>query len=497
MSWYVGRIVRQPPIAFLYASRGQRARLLRRAIAGVGLLVVLIAVLALLTTLVPPGVYRKDFVQEYVLARAVAERQNPYAPVDELVVRYFGAPLPGWSFEHPTPHPPPVALLFLPMSFLDYVSAVRVWLVLQLACVAVSVWLLARIAGKKLSPRAVCAATLVLVAWYPLQAELRLGQLTVLLLVGLATARLLLLMGRPYLGGAILGLTLLVKPVLWPVLLLLMLRRIWGAVAAAVLIVLVGYALSTWVIGIDRVYAYFTQVLPIENALYRNSGRNLSLWTVGWRLFGGTNDGVEIVPVVPSTLAAVIVSVAFPMAVLFIVTIWASRRRDLDSALCLMVCVSLLVSPILWTQYLILQLIPAAYVVRRLLVRNLPLRETAAGLAVGALLLIPFTWWSALADFLSGKPLSAASLVLSVVPASIGIGFGQSPSAGSSVLAFLPSWLTLGPSFGVALLGGLVSVGSDVDTPGEVACRCRRCRSRARDQLLGTAVVPTQDLDSP
>src|SRR5690348_1192148 len=68
----------------------------------------------------------KDFAQEYVLARAIRAGADPYQSVHDLGAQfvttqgYFDKP-------HPTPHPPTVGLLALPLGFMDYGAAARVW----------------------------------------------------------------------------------------------------------------------------------------------------------------------------------------------------------------------------------------------------------------------------------------------------------------------------------------------------------------------------------
>jgi len=52
------------------------------------------------------------------------------------------------------------------------------------------------------------------------------------LLVGLVGGQVALLCGRPLLGGAMLGLTLLIKPIAWPWLIVLAWRRDFRALAA-------------------------------------------------------------------------------------------------------------------------------------------------------------------------------------------------------------------------------------------------------------------------
>jgi hypothetical protein len=70
-------------------------------------------------TLLPPDVYSKDFLQEYLMARALLLGVNPYLPLSELAARFLG-PLPVIVFPHPLAAPPPAAMLSIPLGLLGY-----------------------------------------------------------------------------------------------------------------------------------------------------------------------------------------------------------------------------------------------------------------------------------------------------------------------------------------------------------------------------------------
>ena len=102
--------------ASLLGSRPARCVLL-------GLALVQLARLA--GSLAPPDLYRKDFRQEYCLARALLDGSPLYESVAEQARRYIGSdptPLPV-----PTPHPPSAAILFVPLALLPYPAATAAW----------------------------------------------------------------------------------------------------------------------------------------------------------------------------------------------------------------------------------------------------------------------------------------------------------------------------------------------------------------------------------
>ena len=191
--------------------------------------------------------------------------------------------------------------------------------------------------------------------------------------------------------------------------------------------------------GFAGLVAYLTQVLPQVAAAYRAAAANISVWTLGWRVFSGTGStvipSITASPLIKSALAALVVSAVVPALVLLIACLAVRKRRSLDASLGVMVCVSILVSPISWGHYLVLAAIPAAQVIRWLTCRQFPSRETNNALLVAGLLAIPDGAWAKLAFLLAG----------------------QTPVAGTgSTLPFAPSLLTLGPALAVGALGWLV-----------------------------------------
>jgi hypothetical protein len=213
-------------------------------------------------SLAPPHVYLKDFMQEYLLAKAALGGVNPYLPLPALA-RQFISPPPVIALDHPTPHPPPVAVLSLPLA--------------------------------------------------------------VFLLV----------------------------------------KRRWRAAAAVGATAAAAYGGAALLIGADHFADYFRQVGGVA-ALYRHNGGNISLWSVGYRLFEGTRGEVEVLPLFFSPALARIFSFALPAAALVVALVAARRAAKFDTAFALLAGVSLLVNPVAWTHYLVLAALPLAVAARRL-----------------------------------------------------------------------------------------------------------------------------------
>ena len=178
-----------------YRSRMNRVVLLRVA-------QVCLAGLALATLLagsLPPSAYSKDLQQEYLTASAWRDGQSVFTPVTELSARYF--PVATDNFPHPSPHPPVLAPLSLPLTWLPFPVIVFLWLFVNLALlVRVGHWLGLSVLG-----------SLALLAWPPLWCLVYIGQLELLILVLAMSGWRAAEAGRDWRAGLWLGLAAAIK----------------------------------------------------------------------------------------------------------------------------------------------------------------------------------------------------------------------------------------------------------------------------------------------
>jgi hypothetical protein len=338
---------------------------MRRVWLGVLGVSALVGALVLTRSLLPVDATldQKDFAQEYLLARTILNGVDPYQPIQVLAARY-GLETGVFQKLHPTPHPPTVGLLALPLGLVSYPLATRAWFGFELVCLFGAVALLIRGAGLPLELRNVPLLAVALIAWPPVTLEIRLGQLMLPVLLALAGAEVALLSKRSMLGGGLLGVTLLIKPIAWPWLIVLAWRRDWRALAVAAVVVLAGGVLSVAAIGLGPAVNYLTNVLPVMSNAFQNEPTNMSLWTVAPRLGSSWLSGV------------------LPTAVLVVAVGWTCRRLSLGISLSVMTIASLLTSPILWYFYLVLALLPMTHVLAALWRRGLRRTDVAAALLV-------------------------------------------------------------------------------------------------------------------
>jgi hypothetical protein len=440
------RIVQPPqrarphPLSWQIWSDAPRAQLWRRAFVAAFVLLGLASLRFAVQSLAPADVYRKDLVQEYVLARTLLERANPYVPIAALAQRHLGVPPSPTSSFLPSAHPPTAGLLFLPFVLLDYPVVAGVWLMLEVVLLIVSVRLLAIATGQRLTLWLTLAWSAALLAWHAAQTDLFWGQLSLTQLCLVAGAAAAFRAGRDSSAGFLIGLAILLKPLLAPVVLVLFLCRRWRALTLAAAVVVVGYAIAIWAIGVGPVTSYFTHALPANSEAYRGYVGNRSLWSLVSRLFAGTGSpvifGMQAPPLIAAPGLVSRLSVLAVAATLVPVCLRIWRRGSVQEGVSTMLCVTLLISPISWTHYSVLLLLPAAYVLHELWRRSWPRTATNVALVSAVTLAVDPDVWG-LVGFAAG---SAVTTDQGRVLAIASIGGLLAPLAATYLLLLLTRW---------------------------------------------------------
>lgn len=335
--------------------------ILRSIVCLIVVLYVSAALFLIIQSLFEPFVYQKDFIQEYLMARAVISGVDPYIPLPDLADVLLG-PLPVTLLPHPNVHPPAGALLSLPFGLLEYQTAAMVWLIFEFICLAGSAYLLLRHMLKKVKPVYIFVSLTLLLLWSPVKDELSVGQLMSLLLLLLTGSWLTLRRNKDVWGGVLLGIVLSIKLIGWTIVLYLLLKRRWKAVFASGLIFILANGLSGILIGFDNVINYYLVVGSSAAALYMNHERNISVWTLGYRLFDGTYSNaafsIEAPPMIFLPTIAPVISGIFVIGLLVIILWKTHKSNDFDLAYGNLICANIVLTPIAWSHYYILALIP-------------------------------------------------------------------------------------------------------------------------------------------
>jgi glycosyl transferase family 87 len=359
----------------------------------------------------------RDVLAVYVVSWAIRDGIDPSLPLNVLAQQYVGA-LPYRVYAHPTPHPPTLALLAMPFTLFRYDVAEVVWLGLQLLCLFGSVYLLGRALDVPWGLRTIALLAFGLIGWNPIMEDLAYGNLNVMLLICFMAVWLLLKRESQGWAGVVLGLSLLIKPIAWPIGVLLLLRGRWRTLVFAGLMVSVGYGMALWAMGSEHFANFVMRGMPSTVRLYQDISRNQSLWSLTRQKVW--NDEVfytnpYLLAPASSEYVSMILSGIVPLLALVVVAL-LMRRATLDWAYAAFVCLSIVASPIAWYQYVAFSIIPVAIILNSVANEGFPTFRTARILGVVALLGISIEYWLKLAAQASVSP---ARPVSPLVPISL------------------------------------------------------------------------------
>ena len=326
-------------------------RLLQAAVGG-------LALGALVTSVLIPAAYTQDLQVEYLTAWALRDGVDIFTPLTELSARYF--PVQTENFPHPTPYPPLVALLSLPLTLLPFSVVAPLWLLANVGLlIVIGRWL-------KLS----MSTSLMLAAWPPLWCLLSIGQLELLILASVMLGWRAAAAGQDLRAGFWLGLPASLK--FYPVLLLIpfvVLGRGRLVLTAGLVFALfqLGNVLTVGPAGLLR---YYVEILPPVSAMYIPGGLNASPYAALLRLFGGAFDVLPIAQIPDVVLPITIVLSVFALLALL-------RLAPQAAPTALLVAL-----PAVWYYYVVLALPQIVALLRNPRFRTATVLATVAASAV-------------------------------------------------------------------------------------------------------------------
>jgi hypothetical protein len=383
-------------------------------------------------TLFPPLVYHKDLVQEYLLARAVVDGIDPYLPLPDLGARYLGS-LPRFNLPHPTPHPPPIILISLPLVLFSFEQAAVIWFCFEIIMTSVAVCFIVYALDRKIVFYLVPVIIIFLIAWRPIFTDLAYGQLMTFILFLLAGAWLSFKKGKHFLAGILLGGAIAFKLVGWPVLFFFFIKKNWKSFLTTIATIAALNITAIFIMGFDPVYYYYTEVSKIISPLYRAHEGNFSLWTLGWRFFEGTGSpqvsGIIAPPLISIPELAPIISFSVPCLLLGLGLLISHRVKKFDTAFGLLICISVLVNPIFWVIYIVILLVPIVIIWNLLVKSELPKVETYIFSGISLFLFLPREIIVLLLDLFAGPTtldtipqISFAASLVTLLPTAAVIG---------------------------------------------------------------------------
>jgi alpha-1,2-mannosyltransferase len=328
-----------------------------------------------------------DLCQDAVAVHRLLSGQPLYAPVTSCGVL------------HNLPHPPAATLLLIPFLVLPIGWGALLWDLTMLAALGAALTLIARELRLRPGPWRLGLALAFVAVWPPLLGTLLEGQIAPLLLLLFVLTWRAARRGRGGWAGLALGLAAVLR--LYPALLLVYfaLRRDWRATLVGGVTVAVGSLALLPVIGVGGYLDYALRQVPANTADWIISVNNVSLSGLAYHLFVGH---AQLTPLLAAPTLATLVSRALLAALLVLLVVVtflrrrAPQRRDEGTFLAYLPAM-LLISPLTWSHYLVVTLLPCAVLAARLGWLG-PARETLpSGKAGGKRRMIAWLFGAALA----------------------------------------------------------------------------------------------------
>lgn len=186
-----------------------------------------------------------DLYQDYFAAKHLLNHESIYSDIT-----------------HPNYHPPLAAFLVAPLILLPYWYACLLWSIITVFLYFTSGWFV----FKELDIRIPYYYMMVIIGyslcWYPFQANIALGQWSILIGTCMVIGWISLRHQKDFLAGVVLGLSCLIK--LYPglIIIYLLLTKRWKALVTMISVVLVGFLIMGIILGPREIIYYFTTIVP-------------------------------------------------------------------------------------------------------------------------------------------------------------------------------------------------------------------------------------------
>lgn len=337
----------------------------------------------------PENYKQRDILQIYLMTKALMSGMNPYLPLNELASKFVG----GFPFfPHPAPYPPFIAILFIPLLWLNIANSILAWYIFEIVCLAAIAFMLTILWKGRLVWFGVIFSFFILLAWYPVMADLEVGQLSILLTLLVLAALLALQRNKKVLAGVLIGLSVAIKLITWPLIIYLILKKDWRAVAASVLTTLGLNLVAFFIMGIGPFMDYYLHVSTQVLEIYHKFWANFSMFTIGYRLFEGTDSAIfannyHALPLIDLPNLAPLVSIGLGAIFLVFGLVWAIRSSNVETSFAILVSMIVAISPIVWDHYYVMIIISLAVMLRNLVRHSFPTTQT---LIYGSLVLLLF-----------------------------------------------------------------------------------------------------------
>ncbi len=274
---------------------------------------------------------RGDFANYYTAARLVAEGrplQNAYRDFT-----WFQKQIDRFGITHQLggfiPHPPPTALVMLPLARFEPLTAKRIWIVLNLALAICCIVLFARIAQTSWLP----VAIIFLGTGFGLINNFLFGQMYLLLLATLAAGIYLQQRGHAIAAGIMFGLMIPMKYVGAFFLIYFAWKKEWRVVLAGICATLAVAWFAIWFAGFEIFLVFFNEVLPrhVQGEIQDPFAIQFQSWNSMLRRMFVHNASLNPQPPMSSELLFLVLKNLIPWLWLAVFA-WMYRETKFDGA---------------------------------------------------------------------------------------------------------------------------------------------------------------------
>lgn len=300
-----------------------------------------------------------DFGKLYESGRLLLQKKNPYAQIyvtlgdDTTAKRYAG-----------NLNPPAFQLLFLPFAYLDFKISLAAWTIMSIICGLISLMLLIKALNIYHPPLYLILSLIVaLFSYFATFTTLVISQVTLVLLPLTVGAWLAAKKQRILVSGALLGIAASLKLFFGLFILYFLLRREWRAFIGFFVAFVVCISLSLIPLGIP-IYKYYQ--VTLHNIWWYSSSWNGSLYGFSIRLLGGEKN----VPLfaLPQFAYKFYLTLTILLLMSLIKFLWPNSKinfeQKLDLDFSIILVAMLLISPLGWSYYFTLLIIPVAVLLK-------------------------------------------------------------------------------------------------------------------------------------
>jgi alpha-1,2-mannosyltransferase len=256
-------------------------------------------------------------------------------------------------------HPPFNAILFIPLTLLPYTQAFQLWGALSTILYLGIGYMVIRLLRIPLSPLGWLLGIGLALCWYPFQAHIALGQVSILLAACLIGGWALLRSGYGYAAGLLFALAFWIKLFPGLIFLFLLLRGKVKALIGAFVGLLLGGAFTLVWIGWEEAQHYFFHIAPSASQKYGPYPINISITSIPERYFtnGGWIEPLIALPHITFYLTAILAFIILAMLGRQLWLLPPGKQGD-DIGFALTCLVMPLLSPISWQHGFVLLALP-------------------------------------------------------------------------------------------------------------------------------------------